>query len=245
MLSGCAVGGVAAPSSETPNLTGNWAVLIPPAPVLLQGAMQSQGSQVTGTFSGPAILCGYSQFVSFAGSINSGGQLTLTSTPTPGNELQLAFSSGSSSSAVGTLQTTGILCALALSGPVTALEIDPLTGSYSGAVTATATIPASPIPSGTASLAVTQSASANSNGQFPVTGTLTFTGGGCTQTTALSGTVSGEALTLANSPLGPGLVTVTATTNPAASQLAATLSIAPSPCSSSLSGSVFAGTLTL
>ena len=112
---------------------------------------------------------------------------------------------------------------------------------------------------GSVSVVLTQSATPNAQGQFPLTGSLSFSGGGCSSTTAVSGTVSGVGVTLASAPgpvVGQKYVSVIATIDPAASQVIinGTLSqgsltdvvFEPSPCSTvASSSSTYYGTLTL
>ena len=52
----------------------------------------------------------------------------------------------------------------------------------------------------------TQAATPAPDGQFPVTGSLAYTFGACTGSTALNGTVSGAGLTLTATPASPQLL---------------------------------------
>jgi hypothetical protein len=75
--------------------------------------------------------------------------------------------------------------------------------------------------SGTGSLTLTQSTTPNADGSFSLTGTVTFPSNSGLSTDTLSGTISGEGITLYDPT--PGIVPVvslTASTNPAATQIA-------------------------
>ena len=136
--------------------------------------------------------------------------------------------------------------------PGVAAEIAPLNGTYTGTLTESASSLASPIPSGSVSLALTQS-TIPSLFEFRLTGTLTFTGGGCSTSSTISPIVSG--ITITNiPPSGPDQilmptppVAIIAYTNPTATQITVTyLNINPSPCSTvNSSSTTFTGTLTL
>jgi len=251
LLSGCGVGNFIAAPTETGNLTGNWQIQSgtsisssPTGPVFIAGALQQQGSGVTGVFTVDS-FCTTQPVFNFTGTVNSSGNLTLTATPVPVVKVTLAIPADPTTVATGNLGATGEICALALESPAVGVQIASLTGTFSGAVTASGS-PAPPIASGQVSLTLAQSSTPNTNGQFPVTGSLTFTGGGCTSSASVTGIVSGEGITLAAVP-GPGQSAVgfTGATNPTASQVVSGgIVFSPSPCSTSASSSTtFAGTL--
>jgi hypothetical protein len=233
LLVGCAV----QPNSSSTSPLGaatNWqieagtSITAPPAGVLT-GALQTQGSQVTGVFSGTP-LCGTPQVMSFAGTIDSSGNLTLAPTP-PYFYVQLAVPANPTTVSTGTMSMIGQFCALATApGPAVGVEIASLTGTFAGPVTSSSA-------SGNLSLMLTQSATPNGSGQFPLTGTLTFSNGACVENglASLAGTVSGIGLTL-----DAQNISVAASTNPAATQLTATsITLPPGSCASG----VFSGTL--
>jgi hypothetical protein len=99
---------------------------------------------------------------------------------------------------------------------------------------------------------LTQSATPNASGQFPLTGTLAITGTGCAETVSVNGTVSGVGITLASAPapvVGQNYVSFAGSTNPTATQLTASAIVfEPIPCSTGpgapTSTVTFTGTLT-
>ena len=233
-------------SSATPatqSLDGNWEVQgVMSGALLLNGAIQGQGSQYTGTFANADIPCS-PPVINFTGTVDSAGDLNLTS-----NFVQLSLPTVAPSdpqeNAVGTLSGGGYLCQTTFSTPITGTLIAPLTGTYSGTTIETASTLVSPIPTATISLALIQSAAPNTNGQFPVSGSLTFTGGGCSQLIQVGGTVNGVGVALVS--IGSNAVTIAAATNPAASQIIPnSILFSPAPCASGNSSSTYAGVLTL
>jgi hypothetical protein len=144
---------------------------------------------------------------------------------------------------------TGPEClALIALAPSVGVQIAPLNGTYTGTLTESASTVTSPIPSGTVSLALTQSSTPNTDGTFPLTGMFSFLGGGCQSGLPLTGTVSGEGITLNYPSPAPGWTAVnfTASTNPTATKIAATSVVfTDSPCGISNTGSTtYTGTLT-
>ncbi len=189
----------------------NWQIqtgsVITPAPagsVFLAGAMQIQGSQVTGTFNTHS-LCGTPQLLSYSGTYNgSTGSLTLADAAQPAAlNVQLAVPSKATNLSVGTINALGTTCALALSSPGVGVEIPPLTGTYTGTVTSTNGL------SGQVTLTLTQSATPNASAQFPVTGILSLSIGACEYgyyAPDITGTISGAAFTLADSSASPDTI---------------------------------------
>jgi hypothetical protein len=241
LLGGCGVG-ITPPT--TSNLTGNWqiqggtAITSPPTGFYIVGALQSQGSQASGTFTG-LIPC-TPPVINVTGSVDSMGNLNLTGGFV---EVQLLVPANPNSLATGTLGGGGYLCQVVGGGPAVGVEIAPLTGTFAGAVTSNGA-------NGNFSMTITQSATSNASGQFPLTGTVTFSNGVCAESilSTMSGTVSGVGMTLATGSIpvtGQNYVSVVASTNPAATQLTATsIVFQPSPCSNGSSSSTFTGTLT-
>ena len=214
-LLGCTVPTTPAPSSS--NLTGNWEIQnldsFPPGAALLNGALQVEGTQVTGIFTNVGVPCSPG-IDNFAATISSSGNLALSA---PFVQLQLLIPADFTGTASGTLTGGGDLCQVLMSGPVAAVEIASLTGTYTGTLTDTS----SPSMSGAATLVLTQSATPNTSGQFPLSGTITFPADSGFGTAQLGGTVSGEGISLSDSSAAPNspTVNVTASTSPDASQI--------------------------
>jgi hypothetical protein len=253
-LAGCAAAGnfvaIPSPSQTTPvassNLTGNWQIQSGTAitsssagGIFLIGAVQQSGSTVTGTFTGSTI-CPTEQVFNLAGSVDASGNLSLAATPSPYVQVQLAIPTAATTPAIGNLTAAGQLCALVMKSPAVGVRIAPVTGTFTGAVTAATALPMQ-IATGSVSLSLTQSAAANTTGQFPASGQLIFTGGGCSTSAAVTGMISGEGIALASS----AGVSLTGTTNPTASAITVSpIQFTPGPCGLS-SSSTYAGTLTL
>jgi len=225
------------PHASSP-LSGNWsnwqiqtgtstivpptALTSPPTGTYLVGAMQLQGSQVTGLFQTNA-ASGGAGIVNFSGSFDSTTSvLALSSTPAylgvqltlPANPTNLA--TGNMTVGCQPPPAGGATCTVIALLPAAGAEIAPLNGTYTGTLTDSA----SPNMSGTGSLTLTQSTTPNADGSFSLTGTLTFPSNSGFGTFPLSGTVSGEGITLYDPT--PGIVPVvslTASTNPAATQI--------------------------
>ena len=237
LLVGCAVESVTPPPTTTSNPASNWQIQLgtsitsPPTLAFpLQGAMQVQGSQVTGVFSGTP-LCGEPQVLNFAGTIDSMGNLTIASKPAY-FVVQLAVPADPTVVSNGTMGVTGQFCALAMApAPAVGVEVAPLTGTFTGPVTSSGS-------NGNFSMTLTQSGTPNASGQFPLTGSVTFSSGVCVESTLapMSGTVSGVGMTLATQN-----IRVVASTNPAATQLSATSIVFPP---GSCANGTYTGTLT-
>ena len=221
-LGGCGAGSLITSLSSTPDLSGNWEIAstslpisgsVPAAGLLLIGSLTSQGSRVTGIFRLANLSlpngCGtpLQQVVTVSGAIDSNRSLALVSAPFSGSTLTMNFSvpptlvvvgAGSTLTGVtGTAVITGSTCTFT-STTAFGAEFVSLSGTYAGTLTA-ATFAGSPsVPSGAASLVLSQATAPQSDGQFPVTGTLSITSGACTTSTPLAGTVSGPQLTLAS-----------------------------------------------
>lgn len=240
----------------TSDLSGNWQIqqgsqiTWPTKGVSLVGALQSQGSQLTGTFYTDSV-CSAPAVVNYTGSVDSMGNLNLA---TLGVSVQLLLPTAPPTFATGTvtagaLPGVGPVCnAILGNAPAVGAQIASLTGTFTGAVDAS---PNLPLPTGTVTATLTQSATPNASGQFPLTGTVTFTSGACSVSTPVSGAVGGLGVTLATSvvpanPVSAESVSLSASTNLAASQLATTgILFTPSPCSTSPSSSTtYNGTLT-
>jgi hypothetical protein len=242
LLAGCGGGSVMSPSIfPTPQLAGNWQIqsgysitASPTGPVFLVGAIQGQGTQVTGTFSTTSI-CAAPQVVNYSGSFDpSTGVISLVPTPSvtlvPPVGVELALPVDLTEFSIGNLQASGLLCSLVLSAPAIGVQIAPLTGTFAGPV-------ASSGSNGNFSMTLTQSVTPNASGQFPLTGSVTFSNGVCVESTLapMSGTVNGVGMTLSTQN-----ISVVASTNPAATQLSATSIVFPP---GSCANGTYAGTL--
>ena len=254
-LTGCAV--VSAPTaSATPGgLTGNWqfqtgsSITSPPTGGYLVGALQVQGSQVTGAFTGLAGPC-TAPLDNITGSYDSStGNLTFNAI---GIQAQLLVPADPTSLATGTLVAGGYLCQIITAPiPSVGVEIAPLTGTYTGTLTESLTDINQTTPvisTGTAALTLTQSSMPNSSGAFPISGTLAFPANSGFGAYALSGTIAGEGITLqylpvANPVAGPAIA-FTGSTNPAAAQITVS-NLDFSDAGAGNTNAVFTGTLTL
>jgi hypothetical protein len=245
-LTGCSVMN-SSTTTSTPNLTGYWEFQnpqsIPVGAIMLQGALQSQGSQVTGILNS-SMGC-TPPIIDMSGTIDPTGNLTLTGLSA---SAQLTVPA-SATSMTGTAGGGGYLCNAVWAGPVTAVKIAstpsaPLTGTFAGSI-----IPANATtPMASLSLALTQSSTPNATGEYSLTATLTYTSGTCSATFPVVGTLTGFLAELATATGNPQAdsVSVVAATNPTASQLSsASFLFFPSPCSTiASSSSAYTGILT-
>jgi hypothetical protein len=231
-LLGCTLPATTSPSTSTP-LTGIWtnwqiqtgtssftpptALTSPPTGSYLLGAMQTQGSQVTGIFNDGAGV------VNFTGTFNSTTSvLGISSTPAS-MAVQLTLPSNLTDLAIGNFAIgctpappSYATCGVILLLPAAGAEIASLTGTYTGTLADSA----APSLSGTGTLTLTQSTTPNADGSFPLAGTIAFPSSTEFGTLPLSGTISGEGIVLYDPT--PGIVPVvslTASTNPAATQI--------------------------
>ena len=233
-LLGCTLPATPPASTNSPAspLSGNWtnwqiqagaAITSPPNtyPSFL-GAIEVQGSQAEGLFTTVVAAGTTGQPLDYSGSFNPSTQdVTLatfgygfgyTQPATPYTLVPVSVIGG----CVYPPTYTGPECLAIASVPSVGTEIATLNGTYTGSLTDSA----SPSMSGTGTLTLTQSATPNSSGQFPLTGTITFPSSTEFGTLPISGTVNGEGITLYDPTPGvTPLVTLTASTNPAATQI--------------------------
>ncbi|WP_263368255.1 hypothetical protein [Edaphobacter bradus] len=171
------------------------------------GALTIQGSTASGIFrindpqsSPPCIPA--NQDIPFTGSIDSNNLLTLTSASFSGSvatlKIQLPLSTiGSTvSSANGTAQVIGGPCAVA-SSTIGAEFVPPITGTFTGTLYSS-----DRSVSGPTTIILTQSP-ANADGQFPLSGSITFSSSGCTLSSTLTGMITGPFLKFAYSLPAP------------------------------------------
>ena len=255
LLQGCGSSSSSSANPAYPQLTGNWQIesasLSPKPNLVLLGALQNSGSEVTGTFRFSNLTqpttCGLNEIVHVTGTVGSAGNISLTSAAlTDGSILivKLLLPAVLTTQAAGTLEVTGSACAA--STQATGVQIASVTGKFAGTLNpGTLTSPTAGT-SGTGSLVLTQSATPSPDGQFQVTGTLAYTLGSCTSTVNLTGKANGVGILLGSTaPLGAPVL-LDGVTDPAADKVVpAVLFFDPAPCSTSLATSAtYSGTLT-
>lgn len=262
LLTSCAAGAPGSPGNPVtyPDLTRNWQIqsdtapaTIPAGGVLVAGALQSSGASVSGTFRFSNLAqpraCGLNEVVAASGAVDSTGHLTLTSPALPDAwviKTQLAVPAIATNFATGTIEISGGTCAFA-SSPATAVQIAPVTGTFAGTLAPGTLGSPGTGPSGTASLNLTQATLPAADGQFPLTGSLSYAFGGCTKTVTLTGTASGLGVELdaSTTPLTGPYLRIIGTTVPTATQITVRSFVsAPGLCSADpLSTSTYNGTL--
>lgn len=219
-----------------PNLTGNWQIqttslaangVLPPSNVLLLGALQNSGANVSGTFRysnlGQTGSCPLNEVVTMSGTVDAAGNLSLASTATsngPKVKVALLTSASVTSFAKGSIEVDGATCAIA-SSPANGIEIAPIAGTYRGPLTLVA-------PSGAAtvaldvSLVASQTSTPGADGQFPLTGTLGYTLESCSGMVDVAGEASGVGVTLTSAAATPSdvpTVSLFGVTEPTADQI--------------------------
>jgi hypothetical protein len=269
-LLGCTV--PTTPATQTTastSITGNWqiqsgtAITSPPTAPYLVGALQGTNSALTGTFTTSTVSGSTTSVVDYTGAVDEpAGVLELFSNT---YYINLTLPTGFNTPSTGVIQWGCIpigpdtpTCSNILGTPAVGVEVAPLNGTYTGTLTGTLYTDYQTTPiSGTASLTLTQSATPNSSGQFPLTGVVTFPSSSGVGTVTLPGLVSGITLGLGAEgclvpfstgvtcgAIGPGSI-LNAYTNPTATQITVT---SLSNINESNANSVFVGltgTLTL
>ncbi len=262
-LAGCASSHPTSGTTPTPpDLTGNWQIqsnvisnTVPPAGVLLLGALQSTENQVAGTFRftnlAQPTACGLDQVVTVTGSVDSKNNLTLASSSMPNGTtvkvLLVISSSQQPYAGTGSIEVDGSTCTFPSTGAI-GQQTQNIAGTFTGTLTPGTLVSPGTGPSATASLTIAQSANPQSDGQFPATGSFNYTIGSCSGNVSLSGTVSGVGVTLSGTSgtfQNPQIVTFIGTSNPAATAISAGLLVfAPAPCSSDpTSEATYSGTM--
>lgn len=216
---------------------------------MLLGALESSGSHVSGTFRftnlAQPTTCGLNQVVALSGSIDAGEKLTLSSATLPNGttiKISLQISGSQPYTGAGTIEVDGATCTYA---PTAALgvEIPNVSGSFTGTLTPGSLGAPAPGTPGAATLTLTQSASPNSDGQFAVSGTLSYQFGSCSGSAALAGTVSGAGI-IASATTASQVVSFIGLADNAASKLTTAVIFAPAPCSTDMtSTATYSGTL--
>ena len=256
VVAGCG-GSSSAPVTAAPDLSGNWMIdssvsttgALPQTLFDLTGALQSSGSQVTGIFR-PAVLSQGTPcllpVVNFKGSIDSHGDLALTSVLPNGAIIKLFLALSAGQPYAGTVELDGGSCPIS-STAVTGTEIANTSGTFSGALTPEVTGSAAASTQGTETLVLTQSTTPDSTGRFPATGTLSYKFDSCSGSMALAGTVTGPSITLSTAGeanQSSQTLTISGGVDISASKIAALLVFHPVPCSTDvLSTAVYSGTL--
>jgi hypothetical protein len=181
-LLGCGAGTASNPTASTSSLNGNWEVSVSGALVNsatvtdFKGALELSGGIVTGTFrvlsstpfggNCPSITTD----LTATGTLDSSNNLTLT-IPLSGGIATINASLPLDTNAFipGTYQIVGGTCAT----PLVAMDIiqfPPVTGTYTG------TLSSAGSPNATVTAVLAQSTTPNSDGQFPLSGTVTVQG---------------------------------------------------------------------
>ncbi len=251
---------VAVPAA--PDLSGNWQIqsdvtsnIVPPPGVVLFGALQSTGNQVSGTFRFANLAqptqCGLDQVVTVTGAVDSKNNLTLASSAMPNGttvKVLLAITGSQQPYAgTGSIEVDGSTCTFPSTGAI-GEQILNIAGTFTGTLTPGTLVSPGTGPSATASFTIAQSANPQSDGQFPATGSLNYTIGSCSGNVSISGTVSGVGVILSATSAPPAnlqILSFVGTTNAAATTISAgLLEFAPAPCSSDpTSTATYAGTL--
>lgn len=261
LIAGCGSSPAPAPTATYPNLTGNWQIQSanvsggsPAAQVLLLGALDNSttSASVSGTFRfsnlAQPLNCALNQVVTLSGTVDSSGNLSLSSpTSTSGLPIktQLHPSATVAGFENGTIEVDGTACALASSPAIGAITA-PVNGTFNGQLIAGA-LGGGGSAAGTASLALTQSSTPGDDGQFPLTGTISYVIGTCSGTVSLSGDASGAGVTLASAgaPLALPAVSIFGTADSAADKitLASAAFNSPSCTGAAPAATVYSGTL--
>jgi hypothetical protein len=258
-LLGCGSGVKPKGPPVIPNLDGNWQIqttnAAPSIGLILLGTLTVQGTQASGTFRfgdlAPNSACGSTlQTLAFTGSIDTTtGLLTLQSAAfgAGGSTIQafLGISPTPHDPNDGNLVITGTDCTYP-SAPAVGIQVAALSGAYTGTLSIPGSLPNS--GQGTVSLSLTQASSPNPDGQYAVTGSVTFAAPGCSETVNTTGTVSGEDLNLVSTPSASGTsdFSIAAAPNPTATQLTDTsITVNSGACYSAVpSYNTYVGTLT-
>lgn len=245
-LTGCSTTSTA-PIVTTPitsEVGSNWqfngGASITAAGAILTGAMQIQGTQVTGSFQTNVPCADVPQPVTFAGTYNpTTGALNIKPTGLAFVDVNVIVPADPTQMASGTIGGAGTVCSIAFQGPGVGIEIPALTGIYTGTVAA-----ASPSSStGTATLTVSQSSTPNASAQFPLTGTLQFTSGACSSSIPVNGTISGAGFTLTSSASTPNIIITGADTQNGTTLPATAITFSNGPCNTGSSPATYSGDL--
>jgi hypothetical protein len=189
VLAGCGVNPATSISvSAYPNLSGNWeAIGLPPqfstgltTPIAaFLGALQTSNGNVTGTMRAVdtnqlAPCVPLNQDLTVSGTVSTSGNLVLT-VPMAGGTATLSATLNSDPQSFNTGLWTIVdgSCAMA-STSMAIVQFAPVTGTYSGTLTSFGTTNNATM----VTAMLVQSPTPNADGQFPLTGTLTYAGTG-------------------------------------------------------------------
>jgi hypothetical protein len=196
LLAGCSTpsNNSASTTPTTPSLTGNWyfTTLYPgniPQNIIYSGALSQSGANVTAVLHNS---CFSNQDVDFTGTEDASGNLTLTSNNLPGNVVAIK---GTITATGGVIQTssyaftvTGATPCAPLTASLTGSQIPSFTGNFAGNINSTTGAAAN------FTVALTQG-TANTDGQFPLTGTVTVSSSACSVTFPFTIFFSGSGFT--------------------------------------------------
>jgi hypothetical protein len=152
--------------------------------------------------------------IAFTGTLDASNNLTLTA-PLAGGTATITATLGSNAQtwADASYQIVGGSCAMSATS-MTIAQIAPVTGTYIGTFTQPSFSGTDvPIAGGniTVTAVLTQSTTANADGSFPLTGTITTTGA-VTGTTTITGNVGGGSFSTSSTVLGYGYMSPDAST---------------------------------
>ena len=235
--------------TDASGLAGNWQIETSATAsssslegVVLLGALQSSGNHVSGNFRFTNLAqpdaCGSNQVVLLSGTIGSHHDLTLTSAPLPNGtsiKVSLKLADAQPYSGLGTVEVNGGSCSVPTASAIGS-EVATTTGSFAGKLSpGSIGAPDSGSP-GTATVTLTQSPTAESDGTFTVTGILSYKFGACSGSVPLNGSVSGVGMSfwdvIFTSSGGQEQASLSGTTNLKATQInVGNLSLVPAPCS--------------
>jgi hypothetical protein len=198
-LFGCAGTSPTPPATVYPDVTGNWQfqietpVTTPPTlptnPIAnLFGSLSSSGGKVTGILNARTFIIGGSggcvalnADLAATGTIDQAGNLTLTA-PISGGIATISVAAATTAGFLnGTYQVVGGPCAQPSIG-LSAYEVPNVTGTYTGTFSQVVLVPGgSTVGSVSLTATLVQATAPNADGQYPLSGTITATGG-CSDT---------------------------------------------------------------
>ncbi|HEY0794569.1 MAG TPA: hypothetical protein VGD64_02200, partial [Acidisarcina sp.] len=125
------------------------------------------------------------------GKVDTAGNVTLT-VPLAGGVATMAFNAVSTLGPLdtGTYQVVGGACAQASVG-LSAINVPNVTGTYKGTLTQILPVPSGTAPTDSVTAVLVQASTPNSDGQFPLSGTITATGACPATLTITQGVVAG------------------------------------------------------
>jgi hypothetical protein len=232
-LAGCSAANNSGSTTTTTPLAGNWffTTLYPgnvPQNIVYSGAFTQSGTSVTAVLHNS---CFSTQDIDFSGSEDASGNLTLTSNNLSSNVVTIK---GTVTATGGVIQTsnyaftvTGSAPCAPLSASLAGSQIPSFTGNFAGSLNSTA--------GGSASFAVTLAqGSANTDGQFPLTGTVAVSSSACSVSFPLNIFFSGSGftanLTSSSGPTSTAVFSAGPVTNSGSPAVLANFNIAITGC---------------